>query len=109
VISKIKSKLYDSSKIDWGNLLFTKDKLWAIMLPLIVEQLLNSFMGMMDTTMVARVGDAAVSAVSLADSINILVIQAFSALATGGTIVCSQYLGQGNRKNANKAAEQVVL
>lgn len=109
MISKIKSKLYDSSKIDWGNLLFTKNKLWAIMLPLIIEQLLNSFMGMMDTTMVARVGDAAVSAVSLADSINTLVIQVFAALATGGTIVCSQYLGQGDRKNANKAAAQVAL
>ena len=109
MLSKIKKSFYDPDKIDFDNLIFTDKKLWAIMIPLIIEQLLNSFMGMMDTTMVARVGDAAVSAVSLADSINTLVIQVFAALATGGTIVCSQYLGQKDSKNANKAACQVAL
>lgn len=109
MFKSIKSRLYDSSQIDWNNMMFSKHDLWTIMLPLIIEQLLNSFMGMMDTTMVARVGDAAVSAVSLSDSINILVIQLFTAMATGGTIVCSQYLGQDDTANSNKAARQVIL
>lgn len=53
-------------------------------------------MGTVDTMMVSNVGSAAISAVSLVDSINILVIQALSALAAGGAILCSQYLGSEN-------------
>lgn len=57
--------------------------------------------------MVSNVGSAAISAVSLVDSINILVIQAFYALAAGGTIVCSQYIGQKDKKNAEESARQL--
>lgn len=57
-----------------------------------VEQLLASLMGMVDTIMVSNVGSAAISAVSLVDSTT-LVIQLFSALAAGGAILCSQYMG----------------
>lgn len=80
-----------------------------LLIPLMIEQLLNSFMGMVDTMMVGNVGTAAISAVSLVDSINNLVIQVFSALATGATIVCSQYLGKRDEKGSNRAARQVVL
>jgi len=66
-------------------------------------------MGTVDTMMVSNVGSAAISAVSLVDSINVLVIQALSALAAGGTILCSQYLGSRNEKSANHAARQVLL
>lgn len=72
---------------------FTNKKLIALMLPLAVDQLLNSFMGTVDTLVVSNLGSAAISAVSLVDSINILVVQAFFALASGGTVVCSHYLG----------------
>ena len=71
---------------------FTNKKLIALMLPLAVDQLLNSFMGTVDTLVVSNLGSAAISAVSLVDSINILVVQAFFALASGGTVVCSHYL-----------------
>ena len=70
--------------------LFSGQDLKKLLFPLIIEQLLNSLMGTADTIMVSNVGSAAISAVSLVDSINILVIQAFSALAAGGTILCSQ-------------------
>ena len=63
------------------NRLFSNRALWALLVPLMVEQLLNSLMGTADTIMVSNVGAAAMSAVSLVDSINVLVIQAFSALA----------------------------
>lgn len=66
-------------------------------------------MGTADTIMVSNVGSAAISAVSLVDSINILVIQAFSALAAGGTILCSHYKGSHDEKGANQAARQVLL
>ena len=59
--------------------------------------------------MVSNVGSAAISAVSLVDSINVLVIQAFSALAAGGAIVCAQYIGQKNVKRANESARQVLF
>ena len=59
--------------------------------------------------MVAHVGSYAISAVSLVDSINILVIQAFYALSTGGTIVCAQYLGQKKTGHAIRSAEQTLF
>ena len=66
-------------------------------------------MGTADTMMVSNVGSAAISAVSLVDSINVLVIQAFSALAAGGAIVCAQYIGQRNKERANESARQVLF
>lgn len=89
--------------------LFTNKELMLLLLPLIVEQLLTSLMGTVDTVMVSNVSSEAISAVSLVDSINILVIQAFNALAAGGTILCSQYLGAQRRREAEAAAAQVVL
>jgi Na+-driven multidrug efflux pump len=63
--------------------LFTNKMLRALLVPIIMEQLLNALMGTVDTMMVSNVGSAAISAVSLVDSINVLIIQAFSALAAG--------------------------
>lgn len=89
--------------------LFTNRQLWALLLPVMLEQVLNALMGMVDTMMVSNVGSVAISAVSLVDSINTLVIQVFSALAAGGTIICSQYLGKGDKDGANQAAGQALL
>lgn len=108
-MSLIKNKLYDSSKIDKNNLLFSNKALFALLIPIIIEQLLNSFMGMADTMMVSNVGSEVISAVSLVDSMNNLVIQVFSAMATGATIICSQYLGSKDERGSNKAARQVVI
>lgn len=66
-----------------NRLMFDNRALFALLLPIIIEQILNSFMGMVDTVMVSNVGSAAISAVSLVDSINNLVIQVFSAMAAG--------------------------
>lgn len=106
---KIGALAYDHSKIDWKNLLFSNKALLALLIPIVIEQLLNSFMGMMDTMMVSNVGSEAISAVSLVDSINNLVIQVFAAMATGAAIICSQYLGNQDTKGCNKAARQVFL
>ena len=102
-------KLYDKNKIDWNNILFDNKALFLLLVPIVVEQLLNSFMGMVDTTMVSTVGSEAISAVSLVDSFNNLIIQVFSAMAAGAAIICSQYLGSGDTRQSNKAARQVVL
>lgn len=74
-------RLYDKKKIDWNNILFNNRALFLLLVPIIVEQLLNSFMGMVDTMMVSTVGSEAISAVSLVDSFNNLVVQVFSAMA----------------------------
>ena len=79
----MKNIFYDKSKIDYGNLLFPRRALWMLLIPLIIEQMLNSLMGMVDTLMVSRVGAEAISAVSLVDSINNLVLQVFAAMAAG--------------------------
>ena len=91
------------------HLLYSNAQIRALLVPLIVEQFLDSFMGMADTMMVSRVGSAAISAVSLTDSINTLIIQIFIALAAGGCIVCAQYLGQRNTRRAHDAANQLIL
>ena len=102
-------KLYDKERIDWKNILFDNRALFWLLLPIIIEQFLNSLMGMVDTMMVSTVGSDALSAVALVNSINNLVIQIFAAMAAGATIICSQYIGGGNKKESNRAAEQVVL
>lgn len=89
--------------------LYSNTDLRKLLVPIIIEQLLSSLMGTVDTMMVSNVGSAAISAVSLVDSINILVIQALSALAAGGAILCSQYLGSNNREGAKHAARQVLF
>ena len=106
---KLKNRVYDAAKIDWDHMMFDRSAIWKLLIPLMIENLLASFMGMADSMMVTRIGSAAISAVSLTDSINNLVIQLFSAMATGGTILCSQYIGSGDPKKANAAARQVVL
>mgnify|MGYP002671930792 CR=1 FL=1 len=109
MFSALKRKCYDSSQIDWDDLMFTTKGLWMLLIPIMVEQLLNSLMGMADTMMVSNVGSVAMSAVSLVDSINMLVIQVFAALATGAAIICSQYLGRKDRAGCNEAAKQIFL
>ena len=89
--------------------MFSNRLICSILVPVVLEQLLNSIMGTADTMMVSNVGSAAISAVSLVDSINVLVIQAFSALAAGGAIVCAQYIGQRNKERANESARQVLF
>ncbi|WP_178637211.1 MATE family efflux transporter [Blautia obeum] len=89
--------------------MFTNRMIRNLLIPVVLEQLLNSIMGTADTMMVSNVGSAAISAVSLVDSINVLVIQAFSALAAGGAIVCAQYIGQRNKEKANEYARQVLF
>ena len=84
--------------------MFTRKDLAKLLLPLIVEQLLAVLVGMADVVMVA-----AVSGVSLVDSISILIIQMLAALATGGSVVCAQYIGKKQPENACEAAGQLIL
>lgn len=94
-------------KTDIGTM-FTKEQLKKLILPLIVEQVLAITVGMVDTMMISYAGEAAISGVSLVDMINVLLINIFAAVGTGGAVVVSQYLGHGNKKLACRAAEQLI-
>lgn len=88
--------------------LFSNRELANLIGPLVIEQLLAVLVGMADSIMVANVGEAAVSGVSLVDNIMILIINIFAALATGGAVVAGQYIGRKDEKSACKAATQLV-
>lgn len=103
-----KEGIFTDEPIQRQEPLFSSADLRRLILPLIVEQFLAIAIGMADTIMVTSVGEAAVSGVSLVDSINLLVIQVFSALATGGAVVTSQYLGHRDNRSACRAAKQLI-
>ena len=87
---------------------FTSRELAALIIPLIADSFLSILIGMADTIMVARCGEAAVSGVSLVDSISNLLITVFSAFATGGAVVISQYLGHKEDDNAKASAVNLI-
>lgn len=88
-------------------MLFTKQDLRKLLVPLILEQMLAVAIGMADTVMVSACGEAAISGVSLVDNISMLLIGLFSAMATGGAVVVSQYIGMKDREHAEDASNQL--
>lgn len=95
-------------KIDRSGYLFDNKSLVVLIIPLIIEQLLAILVGMADSIMIASVGEAAVSGVSLVDQIMILLINIFAGLATGGAVVAGQYLGHQRREDACESVTQLV-
>ncbi len=95
-------------KVDRSGYLFDNKSLVALIIPLVVEQLLAVLVGMADSIMIASVGEAAVSGVSLVDQVMVLLINIFAALATGGAVVAGQYLGHRRKEAACESATQLV-
>lgn len=89
--------------------LFSNSDLRKLILPLMVEQFLAMLVGMIDTMMVSSVGEEAISGVTLVNEVNFLMITILAALATGGTVVVSQYLGAEKPTTANLAASQLFM
>ena len=89
-------------------MLFSNKDLRKLIIPLIIEQILAIGVGMVDTMMISHEGDAAISGVSLVDMVNHLLITILSALATGGAVIVSQYIGHRDRASANRAAGQLI-
>ena len=89
--------------------LFSKRDIRNLVIPLILEQLLGVTVGMLDSIMVSYAGEAAVSGVSLVDSIFILIQQMFAALAAGGAVVAGQYLGMDNKQKACRSVNQLLI
>ena len=89
--------------------MFSNKDLRKMIFPLIIEQFLNISIGMIDSVMVAGTGEAAVSAVSLVDTVMILLVNMFTALAAGGGIVAGHAIGRKNREEGCDVAEQTLL
>lgn len=90
-------------------MLFSNRDLKKLIIPLIIEQVLALTIGIFDTMMVSQCGQSAVSGVSIVDGLNVLIINIFSALATGGAVVCSQYIGKKDEKMACHSAKQLLF
>jgi putative MATE family efflux protein len=82
--------------------------LFHLIAPIVAEQLLAVSIGTVDMIMVSSVGEYAVSGVDIVNNINNLFIIAFGALATGGAVVTSQYIGRGDTESARNSARQLV-
>lgn len=91
-----------------GERLFSNRDLVRLFIPLVIEQFLEYTVGLTASILVAHVGEAAVSGVSLVEFVMALLISIFAALATGGAVVAGQYLGNKQTKAANQAANQLV-
>ena len=90
-----------------NNRLFSRNDLVRLIIPLIVDQFLQVAVGLSDSIMVARVGEAAVSGVSLVDTVMLLIINIFTALTTGGAVIAGQYLGRKDPKTGCEATAQL--
>lgn len=88
--------------------LFSNRQLAALIIPIIIEQTLAVTVGMADTVMVAGAGEESVSGISLVNQMNMLLIQVFSAMAAGGTVVVSQFLGRQDYPQAKSTAIQLL-
>lgn len=88
---------------------FSNRDLRKLIIPLVIEQLLAITVGLCDSIMVSYVGEAAMSAVSLVDTVNVLLINAFGALATGGAVIVGQYMGRREMEKAGHSGAQLLL
>ena len=88
--------------------LFSNRALLYLFIPLLIEMSLEFFVGFADSIMVASLGEAAISGVSLVDFLMQLLIFSFSALATGGAVIAGQYLGDKQLEKARNASNQLV-
>ena len=88
--------------------LFTNRALVGLTIPIIIDALLSIMAGIVDSAMVSSVGAAAVSGISLVDSINVTFTTLFSGLGIGGTVITAQYIGSRNFSDARKSANQLL-
>lgn len=88
--------------------LFSRHDLFKIILPLIIQQILSVTIGTVDSMMVAAAGEAAVSGVSLVNTLDTLLVLVFSSLVAGGSVVVAQSLGRRDPERARAAVKQLV-
>ena len=92
-----------------NQVMYTNKQLKDMIVPLIAEQFLVMLVGLADTFVVSYAGEAAVSGVSLVNSFNTIFLFLFTALASGGAVVVSQYIGRKNTDKASEAVSQLLM
>ncbi|MCC8013701.1 MAG: MATE family efflux transporter [Eubacterium sp.] len=95
--------------MDKKTFMFSDRNLMLMIIPLFLEQFLVMLVGIADTLIVSYVGEFAVSGVSLVNQFNVVFIFLFTALASGGAVVISQYIGKKSYNSASEAASQLLL
>lgn len=106
--SRLLRLIEPKAQLDSRRKIFSNASLMQMIVPLFFEQLLTMLVGITDTFMISYAGDAAVSGVSLVNMFVTVFIYLFTALAAGGAVVVSQYIGSGNRKEADRSAGQLL-
>ena len=106
--SRLLQLIEPKTNLDSKRKIFSDTALMQIIVPLFFEQLLTMMVGIADTFMISYAGDAAVSGVSLVNMFVTVFIYLFTALAAGGAVVVSQYIGSGQRDNADCSASQLL-
>ena len=76
-----------------GELIFDRRTIAKIIVPMFIQQVLAITVGMVDSMMVSHAGEAAVSGVSLVNTLDNMLIVFFTALVSGGSVVVAQTLG----------------
>lgn len=89
--------------------MFSNRQIKDMIIPLLLEQFLLMLVGLSDTVIVSYAGEAAVSGVSLVNAFNTIFIYLFTALASGGAVVVSQYIGQKNAEKASESVSQLLM
>jgi len=87
---------------------FTNRQLIAFIIPVLIEQLMVAGLTMADTFMVSFLGETAVAGVALVNRIDNFAKQFFVAMAQGGSVVLSQYIGAVDQKNAQSALKNNI-
>ena len=86
--------------------MFDKKEFLRLFWPVLIEQTLTVTIGMVNTMMVSGVGVEAISAVSIVDSLNFVIVNLFIAFSTGATVVIAQQIGAGQTDGAFDTASQ---
>lgn len=88
---------------------YSNTQLFRLIVPIIIEQFLLMVVGIADTMMISHVTEAAVSGVSLTNQLVNVFLLVFTAMATGGAVVASQYVGARDQDNGNLAVGQLLM
>lgn len=83
-------------------------QIFSLLIPIFVDSAFIVLISILNTAMVSSSGVAAVSAVSMVDSVNMFIVSVFIAISTGGTVIVAQYIGKRNQEQASRAATQAI-
>lgn len=85
-----------------------RSQMYKLLIPLVIQNLLNAAVSSSDVVMLNYVGQSSISAVSLAANYASVLGSVFYGLGTGATLLCAQYYGKKDFR-AIQAVEGIAL